>query len=327
MKNKILKGFLISLIILVIAVIFVISAFSLGERIMFWDFYSNADIYQKTPGLFTGYTHQGYTLIDGENIRLACGYMSNDKASRIYIMPEGSDDYTFVELKNADGSDYTGHIGGMDVYGDYVYVTATTGCDLFLYGDVTDGDGFATKIGEFTTINDPAYCEIYDNILYVGTFYHAGDHETPASQRITTPAGDKNTAIISAYTLDTTTGLPASETPACIYSTTSFVQGLAFTDDNKMILATSYGLSKSHLLVYDLDNTFIDTAGFDVGGKNIPIVYLDSDCLIDDIIAPPMAKEIIYKDGTVYIMNESASNKYIFGMLTSGANVYGYKMK
>ncbi|MBE6576794.1 MAG: hypothetical protein E7653_01485 [Ruminococcaceae bacterium] len=327
MKNKIFKWVLRILIALVILVLFALAAFSLGERLTFLSFYSNAEAYQKMPGIFTGYTHQGYTLVKDKNMRLACGYMSNDEASRIYIMPEGSNDYTFVELKNADGSDYTGHTGGIDVYGKYVYITAETGCDLFLFDDVMDGDGVATLTRNIPTFNDPAYCEIKDDVLYVGTFYHAGTYETPASYHMTTPAGDKNTAIITAYDLDPATGLPKSDTPFCIYSTTSFVQGMTFTDDQRIILATSYGLSKSHLLIYDIDKIYTSGTTLEVNGVNVPVMYLDSDCLAEDIIAPPMAEEIIYEDGTIYIMNESASNKYVFGHLTSGRRVYGYKLK
>ena len=39
-----------------------------------------------------------------------------------------------------------------------------------------------------------------------------------------------------------------------------------------------------------------------------------------------MAEELVYKDGKVYIMNESASSKYIFGKFTSGNYVHTYKV-
>ena len=39
-----------------------------------------------------------------------------------------------------------------------------------------------------------------------------------------------------------------------------------------------------------------------------------------------MSEEIVYKDGRIYIMTESASNKYIFGKFMSGIEVYSYKV-
>ena len=324
MNNQIIKISLYVLIGIIAFILVVFAAFSVGERITFSAFYKNADRYEPVPDIWSGYVAQGYTSVDGEDYRLACGYMANGKASRIYVLRDGESKY--VEMKNADGSDYTGHTGGIAVFGKYVYVTATTGCDLFLLTDVLDGDGVATQADEIKTINDPAYCVVRDGMLYVGSFYRAGNYETPAEHRLTTPAGDENTAIISAYKLDPETSKTTSDTPDYVYSTCGLVQGMAFTDDGRIILSTSYGLAKSHLYVYRIDDATVNNTGFAVGDKKIPLIYLDSGCLTEDIVAPPMAEEIIYDDGTVYIMNESASAKYHFGKLTSGTHVYGYKM-
>lgn len=323
MKNKILKWIFRIVIALILLILLAFSGFALGERIVFWSFYGNADIYEKIPGLWEGYVPQGYSFLDGTDTRIMCGYMSNGKASRIYIT--GGDDTVCVEMKNADGSDYTGHTGGIAVMGDYVYVTAKTGCDIFSLADIRDGDAVATQIDSVETINDPAYCIIEDGFLYVGSFYRAADYETPDSHRMTTPAGDSNTAIISVYKLDPDTCKPIDSTPDLILSTTGAVQGMTFIDGDRIALSTSYGISKSHIYVYDTTKACGELGGFDVDGVTVPLLYLDSACLIDDIVAPPMAEEIIYDDGKIYIMNESACMKYLFGKLTSGANVYGYK--
>lgn len=324
MKNKALKWILRIMIGLILTVLIVLSAFSLGERITFFSFYSNSERYEKIPALWEGYVPQGYTSLD-ESTRLTCGYMKGGEASRIYVLKDGSD-AECVELKNTDGSDYTGHTGGIAVCGDTVYVTGKTGCDLFSLSDVFDGDGTATQKSAFATPNDPAYCTVYDGKLWVGSFYREGNYETPAEHRFTTPSGDSNTAIIAVYSLDSDSGLPSSDVPTVVYSTTGLVQGAAFTDNGKIILSTSYGLSKSHLLVYDLEAADNAKSDFiEINGSKVTLKYLDSSCLTDDIVAPPMAEEIIYSDGKIYIMNESASMKYLFGKLTSGNYVYGYK--
>ncbi len=324
MKKKLLKLILKILMAVILLILTVLCAFSIGERFVFWSFYHNSERYEKIPALWQGYVPQGYTLLD-KDTRLACGYMKNGEASRIYVTSD-IDDTKYVDMKKEDGSDYTGHTGGIAVYGDKVYITAATGCDIFSLKDVLDGDGVATRVDTLETINDPAYCVIKDNMLYTGSFYRAGNYETPESHRLTTPAGDKNTAIISAYKLNPDTGKPYSTTPDYVYSTTGLVQGMAFTDDGRVILSTSYGFAKSHLYVYELDKADVDNDGFEVNGVKIPLIYLDSNCLTEDIVAPPMAEEIIYDDGVVYIMNESACMKYLFGKLTSGNYVYGYKL-
>ncbi len=323
MKKKISKWILRVLIALILLVMIVLSGFALGERITFFTFYSNAQRYEPIPGLWEGYVPQGYAFLDGSDTRIMCGYMSDGSASRIYVT--GEDKPICAEIKNADGSDYTGHTGGVAVFGDVVYITATTGCDLLSLSDVLDGDGIATLIGSVNTINDPAYCCINNGILYVGSFYRASNYETPQEHRMTTPAGDRNTAIISMYPLDSTTGKPMDDTPKLIISTTGKVQGMTFIGDGKVALSTSYGFSKSHIYVYDISKAMERIDAFDANGTSVPLVYLDSSSLINDIVAPPMAEEIIYNDGNIYIMNESACMKYLFGRLTSGSHVYSYK--
>ncbi len=312
-------------IALLLTVLILLSAFALGERIMFFSFYNNSERYTKIPALMSGYVPQGYCTVDGEDYRLSCGYMNDGSSSRIYIMPNDNSKAEFAEMKNADKTDYTGHTGGIAVMGDFVYVTAKTGCDIFSLEDILDGDGIATVKDTVSTLNDPAYCYIKDGYLYSGSFYRAGNYETPEAHRMTTPAGDKNMAVIGVYKLDTNSGKALSEIPDFVISTVGLAQGMAFIDGTKIAIATSYGLAKSHIYVYDTEKAHIDESGFEIDGSRVPLMYLDSDCLEADIVAPPMAEQIIYENGTIYIMNESASNKYLFGKLTSGSHVYGYK--
>lgn len=312
---------------LLLIVLLVLTVFSLGERIMFLSFYKNADIESPIPDILSGYIPQGYCLVEGEDFRLGCGYMKENGASRIYVMPKNSDDYYFVEMKNSDGSDHTGHTGGIAVMGDFVYVTGKAGCCVFSLSDITDGDSKATAMFEIETINDPAYCYIKDNVLYSGSFYRAGNYETPAEHRLKTPANDDNMAIIAAYSLDPSNGQAYSKTPDFIISTVGLAQGMTFIGEDKIAIATSYGLAKSHLYIYDLAKATTENDVFDVNGELLPVTYLDSSCLIDDIVAPPMAEQILYENGKICIMNESASLKYLFGNLTSGRYVYGYNYK
>ena len=332
-KNKILKWTLIVLLGLVALVALVLVCFSLGEKIMFSSFYSKAEKEMAIPGLSEGYIAQGFDHVDtdGKNIYLACGYMANGEASRIYVI-EKDGKATYSSMKKANGADYTGHTGGIAHYGDYVYVTAATGCDVFLMSDILDGDGVATVVNQVETYNDPAYCVIRNGYLYAGTYYYPEKYETPENYRFSTPGGDYNTAIMTVYRLDKATGLLASPLPEKVYSTTGMVQGMAFADDNTMLLSTSWGLSKSHIYTYDLtkaefqaDTTTPRT--IDIDGTTFDVIFLDSASLVSDVVAPPMSEEIIVLDGRVYIMNESASNKYIFGKFTTGTHVYSYPVE
>ena len=59
--------------------------------------------------------------------------------------------------------------------------------------------------------------------------------------------------------------------------------------------------------------------------NSVSLYHLDSKCLKKTLEAPPMAEEIVYIDDEIYILNESASKKYIFGKFLSGNNIYSYE--
>jgi hypothetical protein len=89
--------------------------------------------------------------------------------------------------------------------------------------------------------------------------------------------------------------------------------------------STLVRLTKSHLLVYDLEQAKTENLDFD--GAQIPVMYLDGDCLVQDVACPPMAEELVYEKGRVFILTESASMKYLFGKLTSGNYVRSFPIE
>lgn len=313
--NKVLKWTLRVLAALLALVVLAVCGFFAWDRIRCWDFYAEAERGLDIPGLWDGFVPQGFTYDEQQGVYLTCGYDKGGDASRIYILDGESEKR--VDLKNADGSDYTGHTGGIALFGDYVYITGDAELDIFLRAEVFGGSGTATQADLVALPIDPAYCTVYNGVLYTGSYYHPGAYETPAEQRITTPAGDGNKAVMLAYALDAASGKPHGS-PIAAYSTRGQIQGMTFVGDNLPVLASSYGLAVSGLHYYDMSalqphGTFADA----------PLYHLDSACRIETVDAPPMAEEIVYRDGKVWIMNEAASMKYLFGKLTFAGKVHG----
>ncbi|MBQ7411614.1 MAG: hypothetical protein IJW10_01750 [Clostridia bacterium] len=321
---------LILCLVLVLAIIAVI-VFSVGENIVFYKFYKNADKAFKIPGLWTGSVPQGFEYIEDTDTFLYTGYQKDEKtASVIYIMPEGGEgEAREVSLLNKDGSAYTGHAGGITIFEETVFIATGSGVDIFSADDVLDGDDEAKCLGKLDIDFDVAFCEVYEGRLFVGNFYREIDYETPENHHMTTPCGDKNTAVIYEFVLDSTTDLPTSYKPEMVYSIRDAIQGLAFDDEGRMILSSSWGLSKSHIYVYEKPE-FVVEDGFTVSANDTTykadLCYLDGNSLKEDIVAPPMAEELVYHDGKLYIMNEAASMKYIFGKITGAAWCYAYSL-
>ena len=308
---------------ILLSVIILFLGIKVGEKFAFAGFYNRARVELPIPGTNSGFIGQGLDYVEDEDVFLSCGYSAKKgDCSMVYIMRmDGSSKKT--ALKNADGSNYTGHTGGIAHYKDYCYITGEDGCDVFPLADILAG-GEAKKVGEIHSPegHDPAYVVIRGDRLYEGSFYRAGNYETPENERIVTPAGDKNTSLIYEYKLDDSATFCVDETPIAAYSATGLVQGMTFTED-EIVLSTSYGLAASHLKYYNLSAAQCENKT--IGENTLPLYYLDSSCLTRNVTAPPMSEEIVYKGGRIYIMTESASNKYIFGKFMSGNYMYSYK--
>lgn len=312
------------LLVIVLSLIFLISTaitvFAIRDRVMYRDFYRNAEKAMPMPGVRDGYIQQGFEYIENEKLWLSCGYMKNKTASRIYLSRDG-EKWEPVFLKTQDGKDYTGHAGGVASEGDIVYLTDGQGILMYHLADIKDGDGNATAFDRFETGFRNAYVTVRGGILYAGEFYYTGPYETPEAHRLTTPAGEQNPALIGCFRLGAD-GKPESSLPTSLFSVPAMVQGMTFDRSGNLLLSTSWGLKTSHIYAYDLSTAVSDTVQYE--GKETAVLYMDSSNLLRVIEAPPMAEEMVYFNGKLLMMNESASSKYIFGKFTSGKSVMAY---
>lgn len=327
------KGLKITLIVLSSLIVFLmvfVLLFKAGERIKYNSFYKNAQKEFAIPGLMEGYVPQGFDYMEKQDVFLACGYMKDtSQASRVYVIRRDGT-YTCTELKKKDGTNYTGHTGGIAYYSDYLYITGSDGIDVFKLSDVLKGKEATVYQGTVSTLGvDPAYCFVYDGILYTGSFYKAGDYDTPKEHHIKTFGGDENKALMIGFYLDGRGTYGIIPYPCATFSMPSYVQGVTMTDTGKLLISTSWGLTTSRIYVHDFEKVAGDnctTEATKVLGVETPLYCVDSSTLVETIEAPPMAEEIVYLDGKIWVMNESASSKYIFGRITTGNDVYSYKL-
>ena len=303
------------------ALVILLILLHLGVTAWYHRFFMNAQSKFLVPGLDAPFVHQGFDYVEQEDVYLVSGYMNDGSASRIYIR-DGEGDTCFVPMKNANGTDYTNHSGGICHNGRYVYVAGDGGLEVLTLDDVLDG-GNATIIGRIETGFDISCCTFYDGYLLAGEFYRAGSYETLPSHWQTTPDGTTNPALIVAYRSDDAAAFGIDTAPVAAISIPEQVQGFCFTATNEIVLSSAYGAASSTLSYHRIHP---ETAGsVTLDGATVPLVYLDSSSLIHSVDTPPMSEEILCRDGAVYIMNESASNKYIFGKFIRGYQVFAYE--
>ncbi|MDE7330389.1 MAG: hypothetical protein K2N30_04830, partial [Clostridia bacterium] len=194
----------------------------------------------------------------------------------------------YVTLKNTDGSDFTGHAGGVATNGYTMWIVSDTtvyvaknkmlSTDNICYDIIkaAEENGELKFTATFAANCNAAFCyyynadgdatnsSYYDDRFYIGEFYRGGNYETDKKHRLTTPNGDENTAFVYEYrisvsndaygleTLSSSDVSPQTRVPRvqAVYSITGEIQGFARTKSG-LVLSQSYGLKNSVLYYYD----------------------------------------------------------------------------
>lgn len=317
---------LATLIGIVLVILIVVNIY---VHVAFASFYGSATAQFETPGMSDGFVVQCLTYFDYADTYLFSGYKDNADSPLYRRHSDGTSDKIYLLFPN--GAAYDGHGGGCSYYNGQFYLTCENGYLVFAADDILSApqNSYVQAHTEETLDFTPAFLSICNNVMYTGEFYYAGTYETAGWEHITTPDGTQNPAIMYTYAQDDSRASGFSEWPFAAYSIPGKVQGCVVTPDNKIVLSTSYGLSPSQFFVYDL-NRLTQDGEYQVsrfasdGGKTVPLFCLDSRSLAQTITAPPMSEGIILKDGQVWMTDESASNKYIFGKLYAFFPVYSF---
>lgn len=365
-KKKALKITLSIIAGIVLGLAVILGLVKVGERLFFAPFYFNATTEFKTPGLADGLVQQGFDYYEGDpnteddDRFLVSGYMAQSKkenpvSSRIYVLDKNGKVLSFTQLKENDATTkYTGHCGGIVHNGEYIYVSNDDNndmsLDVFKLDDVLNGREETAKLGSIYVYQKPAFCYIKDGKLYTGNFHREEtrgakepDKEYLSPDHVIALGDDMSDALMTVFELNNekyASNFGVAYEPCEAFAIPSQVQGMCMTKEGNIVFSTSWGLSISKLYMYNLNVVkankdtrtekalFTDEAiyGEHATDKKIPLYVMGEADLFRTVSAPPMAEEMVYLDGKVYIMNESASNKYIFGRFLSGAYVSAFKV-
>ncbi len=336
-------------ITLIIIVLLVVTGFNVRQLILYNDFYRQADKAIPIPGLWDGVVPQGFEY-DDETFYMS-GYMENGGSSRIYAFDENGENVRYVELIRDNGRADDSHAGGFAIWNDFAFLATDGIVNIYLKSDflaaLEQNGGTLAPVHKMKTPIEPAFCYVSDDgYLYVGEFYEPEDYETDKTHKVTTDCGDNHQAFIAVYKLSEKAEYAVeSNVPYALYSIRNNVQGMCITEDGNIALITSLGLTDSHAYIYiDPANGKYEpikpysvvsepvtgrTFRFILDNKiyEIPVYCLDTYKLHTTWTMPPMAEEPVYKDGKIYVMYESASNKYLFGKLSGGTHVYSFEQK
>ena len=293
------KRYKITIIFSIILILLLIWFFGDNNK----NFYNMATKEYLIPGLDSSFSSQGICETPDHKYILVSGYMYNKTPSRIYLINRKTkkiDKYFTLRLNNKD---FNKHAGGIETDGKNVWIVASGKLYNFSYSKLNSNKKYIEIDGVLNTLNGADFLTIDGDNLWVGEFYLKNKYETIKSHHI----GD-NKAISFRFKINSNKKNGVDEKPDMALSTPDKVQGMAITS-NRIILSTSYGLTKSHIYFYNKVTSGISEYFTDTRGK-IPLYVLKESDLIKDLKIPAMSEEIEIINNRLFIMNESSTRKY-----------------
>ena len=302
-RTKLILLIIAAVILIIAAVIVIIPAIQTG------DFASRAEKVVQVPDLNSGFVPQGLEFLPESEVFLVSGYLG--KTAQIKVVGENTS--FSVSLYSADGSDFRSHAGGDCKSGDFVYISGEESIYAFKLNDILSGS--AALVGKFPVNNRASFCFADEKYVYVGEYYFGALYQTAESHHIKTPADDENNALVFAFLIDENQPLGLKTEPEFAFSITGSVQGMEIVG-NTAFLSASDRINGSRLLSYDISRAKIGQFG------EIPLVFLDSSNLVGKQPMLPQSEGIVYVDGKMHILFESAANKYLIGRLFGADYIY-----
>lgn len=320
------------------AVVVIVLGTALGLQMLYAGFYQNATRGFAIPGLETGFVPQGLAYNEDAGVFLMSGYIHPQGNAEIYVIrpsgegeeagtANGGEESRKIALVEDNGDPLINHAGGIACAGSFVYLA---GCDGKCY--VFDGETLlsetavqASPIGSFETNTEADFCFADGEKLYIGEYYHSIKYPTRQEHHLTTPHGERNPSVVMVYALDEGAALGVAAVPESAISIPERVQGIAMTDEGKLLLSASSVLQGSQLYTYDYALALQgETGSLEVDGQSIPVHYADGSTLVSTLEMPPKSEGIALRDGRAWLLFESAAKRFGYGKLF-GAQ-YGYSL-
>lgn len=316
-----LKILLIAVISIILVFALAIAGLAIAKSFVYPDYMEKKEIVCKIPGLSDGYVPQGLCYVDGKDAHILSGY--NGEYLSLYVVRE--DGYAEIISVDEEGNRTESHGGGVACEGEFVYLADNTDVLVYELSDfLTAKDGDEISPIEKLPLPVKAACVYTDGEhIYFAEFHDGNVYVSDPSHTYTTPAGDENHAFTVAYKLDEN-GYFNNAEPEFIISVKDKVQGFMKHGDTYAV-STSWGLTSSHLTFYKglLDSGKTVT----VSGKEIPLYYLDSSNMSNDVLMPAFSEDLDVVDGRVIVGFESACNKYVVGKFFFANKVISYPIE
>ena len=278
------------------------------------------------PGLYEGFIPQGIFYEEENDIFLISGYYKDKvQPSRVIVVDGEGNFVKSVGCLTLKGNKATGHFGGIAAFKDNVYVATTSVTHVLSLSEIlsAEDDGYVHIQKELYTDTTCSYVNVCDGVLYIGEFTDITIDDVKGATNIyTSKLGEKFFSRCNAFILDENGvyGIKADRideegnlTPDFAVTTPFKIQGMTRLNDGSFVFtASSTAITNSRVYKYkDVTKGEPDEI-IEVNGVDVPLYYCDMFDKTGSYRVPTYLEEItLYKDGSVYIITESAASAYI----------------
>lgn len=290
-------------------------------------FLKSAERYTLTPGLKQNTVPQGLARNPKTGYIYVSSYSgASNTPSVILVMDPTGKFVAEYTIYNADGTPFTGHVGGVAVTEDYLYFSGPTDKDgnytlaEFPLSRLTLNGSQDIKIESTVAIPIATGWVFYaDEMLWIGNFYLKGTYDLGKIFNFTTKNsnGKEYGGYAAAYDLSNKEVKRIEvkkgdkyAVPDHVLATPDKVQGFAYRD-GCVTLSTSYGRKNtSYLMCYKIDLSK-PKDNITADGITYPLIVLDDTNMVKSIPTMPMTEGLTYSaDGEILVLFESAAKKY-----------------
>ena len=266
------------------------------------------------PGLQQGAVPQGISYSKKYNMIFFSFYFDKHIPSLVSVI-DSSNNTTVgtFSLKESGSSFHYGHVGGLTVNDNFVWVSSNGKLYKYKISDITKStpSGALVPISATETETKASFVTYYQKVLFIGEFAYGSKYKTKNLHHIENRDGVKHYAWVCGYNVNKErNGLKY------ILSIRQKVQGICI-NDIYVFLSISYGRrNRSIIAIYKnpLQEPPHRTVTLENGLK-APLWYLDGKNIVREIDFPPMSEGITMIDGKLAVLSESGAEKYQKGGL------------
>jgi len=261
------------------------------------------------PGLLQGAIPQGLAYSKQYNAILISHYFDKNWASCVSLVDNRTGKFVCARaLKEADGTFHFGHVGGIAVSSNYIWISSGGHVYQYSLADLLDNKKVAplVPLSQHKVETRASFCTYHNGILFVGEFAYGKKYRTHVSHHLKDTKGINKCAWVCGYEISKEFAVPTS-----ILSIPQRVQGIHLTDEF-VFLSISYGRkNRSTIAVYR--NPLSDPPHKKVKlreGTFVPLWFLDGSNWLKSIDFPPMSEGLTDIDGKLAVLSESGATKY-----------------